>query len=130
VRLALLGAAVGTALVIPGLAGAGDPRLIFDVRPPVAVVLENGGRRDALLTIEARNPGDRRVRVERLRITYFEGDVAVGRLDPATSIFTRRPRSPPIASASISTWWSAVGCASFVRRRSSMYRSARQSTLR
>ena len=88
-RLAVFGAAVGAALTIPGLAGAGDPRLLFDIRPPVATVLENGGRRDALLTIEVRNPGDRRVRVERLHATYFEGDVAVGSLDPATSIFTR-----------------------------------------
>jgi len=89
VRLAVIGAAVGAALTIPGLAGAGDPRLLFDIRPPVATVLENGGRRDALLTMEVRNPGDRRVRVERVHVTYFEGDVAVGSLDPATSIFTR-----------------------------------------
>jgi hypothetical protein len=75
--------------MIPGLAAAGDPRLLFEVRPPVAVVLENGGRRDAFLTIDARNPGDRRVRVERMRLTYLEGDAAVGTLDPATSIFTR-----------------------------------------
>jgi len=89
VRLALFGAAVGTALMIPGRAGAGDPRLLFDIRPPVTLVLENGGRRDALLTIDARNAGDRRVRVERVRLTYLEGDVAVGTLDPATSIFTQ-----------------------------------------
>jgi len=89
VRLTFIGAAVGTALTIPGLAGAGDPRLLFDIRPPVAVVLENGGRRDALLTLEVRNPEDRRVRVERARAVYFEGETPVGSLDPATSIFTR-----------------------------------------
>ena len=88
-RLALFGAAVGTALMIPGLAGAGDPRLLFEIRPPVTLVLENGGGRDALLTIDASNPGERRVRVERVRLTYLEGDTAVGTLDPATSIFTR-----------------------------------------
>jgi len=89
VRLALFVAAVGTALAIPGLAGAGDPSLLFDIRPPVTVVLENGGRRDALVTIDAHNPGDRRVRVERLRVTYLEGDAIVGTLDPAAAIFTR-----------------------------------------
>jgi murein DD-endopeptidase MepM/ murein hydrolase activator NlpD len=89
VRLALYGAAVGCALTIPGLAGAGDPRLLFDIRPPTTVVLENGGRRDALLSIDVANPGDRRVRVERVRATYYAGETAVGTLDPATSIFTR-----------------------------------------
>ena len=88
-RLASYGAAVVAALVIPGLVQAGDPRLLFDIRPPVALVIENSGGRDALLTIDARNPGDRRVRVERVRLTYFEGDAAVGTLDPATSIFTQ-----------------------------------------
>ena len=88
-RLVVVGAAVGTALMIPGLAGAGDPRLLFEIRPPVTVVLETGGRRDALLSIDARNPGDRRVRVERMRLTYLEGDAAVGTLDPATPVFTR-----------------------------------------
>ena len=87
-RLALVCAAVGTTLTIPGLAGAGDPRLDFELRPPVAIVLENGGRRDALITIDARNPGDRRVRVAHVGAAYFEGDVRVGALDPATSIFT------------------------------------------
>lgn len=88
-RLAFFGAAVVAALVIPGLVRAGDPRLTFEIRPPVTLVLENGGGRDALLTIDARNPGDRRVRVERVRLTYFKGDTAVGTLDPATSIFTQ-----------------------------------------
>ena len=88
-RRVFLGAAVGTALVIPGLAGAGDPRLLFELRPPLTVVLENGGWRDALLTIDARNPGDRRVRVERMRMTYLQGDAVVGTLDPATPLFTR-----------------------------------------
>lgn len=88
-RLVRVGAAVGIALAIPGLAGAGDPRLTFEIRPPITVVLENGGRRDALLTIDAHNPGDRRVRVERVRLTYFEGETVVGTLDPATSVFTR-----------------------------------------
>ena len=80
---------MGTVLAVPGLAGAGAPRLLFDVRPSTITVLENGGRRDALLTIDVHNPGDRRVRVERARLTYFEGNAAVGVLDPATSIFTR-----------------------------------------
>ena len=88
-RLAPFGAAVVAALVIPGLVEAGDPRLLFDIQPPLTLVIENSAGRDALLTIEARNPGDRRVRVERVRLTYFEGDVVVGTLDPATSIFTR-----------------------------------------
>ena len=88
-RLALYGAAVGYALTIPGLAGAGDPRLLFDIRPPITVVLENGGRRDALLSIDVANPGDRRVRVERVRATYYAGETVVGSLDPATAIFTR-----------------------------------------
>jgi murein DD-endopeptidase MepM/ murein hydrolase activator NlpD len=88
VRLAVIGAAVGTALVIPGLAGAGDPRLLFELRPPETLVLENGGRRDALLTIDVHNPGDRRVRVDRLRLTYLEGETVVGTLDPAASLFT------------------------------------------
>jgi murein DD-endopeptidase MepM/ murein hydrolase activator NlpD len=89
VRLALIGAAVGTALTIPGLAGAGDPRLDFEVRPAAAIVLENGGRRDALLTIEARNPGDRQVRVERFRASYYRQDALVGTVEPATAILTR-----------------------------------------
>ena len=87
-RLAVFGAAVGTALSIPGLAGDGDPRLLFDIRPPITVMLENGGRRDALLSIDVHNPGDRRVRVDRLRLTFREGDAVVGILDPASSIFT------------------------------------------
>jgi len=89
VRLVVVGAAVGTALMIPGLAGAGDPRLVFEMRAPVTVVLESGGRRDALLSIDARNPGERRVRVEHMRLTYFEGETAVGTLDPAVPVFTR-----------------------------------------
>jgi hypothetical protein len=89
VRLAPYGAAVVAALVIPGLVEAGDPRLLFEIRPPVTIVMENGRGRDALLTIDARNPGDRRVRVEHVRLTYFEGDTPVGTLDPATSIFTQ-----------------------------------------
>ena len=105
-RLARLGAAVGAALVIPGLAGAGDPRLLFEIRPPVTAVLENGGRRDALLTIDAYNPGDRRVRVERMRLTYFEGDAVVGTVDPATSIFTRAGllSDPRIDPGGIDRW--------------------------
>lgn len=105
-RLARLGAAVGAALVIPGLAGAGDPRLLFEIRPPVTAVLENGGRRDALLTIDAYNPGDRRVRVERMRLTYFEGDAVVGTVDPATPIFTRAGllSDPRIDPGGIDRW--------------------------
>ncbi len=88
-RLAFVCAAVGTALAIPGLVRAGDPRLLFDIRPPITVVLENGGRRDALLTIEVRNPGDRLIRVSHVRATYFEGDTVALTLDPAASLFTR-----------------------------------------
>ncbi len=88
-RLLPYGAAVVAALMIPGLVEAGDPRLLFDIHPPVTWVIEHPGGRDALLTIVARNPGDRRVRVERVRLTYFEGDTAVGTLDPATSVFTQ-----------------------------------------
>ncbi len=86
-RLALLGAAVGTVLAIPGFSWAGDPRLLFNVQPPVGVVVENGGRRDALLTIDVHNPGDRRVRVERARLAYLEGDAVVATVDAATSVF-------------------------------------------
>ena len=87
-RLTFLGAAVGIFLAIPGFAGAGDPRLLFDVQPSAVYVLETGGRHDALLTLNVRNPGDRRVRVERVRLRYYKGDEAVSLLDPATSIFT------------------------------------------
>jgi hypothetical protein len=106
VRLAVLGAAVGTALVIPGLAGAGDPRLDFEIRPAVTLVLENGGRRDALLTIDAHNPGDRRVRVERVRLTYLEEGSVVGVLDPATTIFTQAGllSDPRIDPGGIDRW--------------------------
>jgi len=89
VRLPLIGAAIGTVLTIPGLARAGDPSLLFEIRPPVPVVLENGGRRDALVTLEVTNRGERRVRVERLSLTYYEGDTAIGATDPATPLFTR-----------------------------------------
>jgi len=94
------------ALVIPGLAEAGDPRLLFEIRPPVTVVLENAGGRDALLSIDAKNPGDRRVRVERVRLTYFEGDTAVGTLDPATSVFTRAGllSDPRIDPGGVDAW--------------------------
>jgi hypothetical protein len=87
VRLARLGAAVGIVLAIPGLIWAGDPRLVFHVQPPVGVIVENGGRRDALLTIDVHNPGDRKVRVERARLTYLEGDAVIATVDAATSIF-------------------------------------------
>lgn len=105
-RLVLFGAAVGTALAIPGLAGAGDPRLLFEIRPPVPVVLEAGGRRDALLTIDVRNPGERRVRVERLRVTYFEKDAAVLAVDPAASIFTEAglPSDPRVEANTRDVW--------------------------
>jgi hypothetical protein len=106
VRLALIGAAIGTVLAIPGRAGAGDPRLLFEARPPVTVVLENGGRRDALLAIDAYNPGDRRVRVDSLRLTYLERNVAVGKLDPATSLFRRAslPTDPVIEPGGRNIW--------------------------
>jgi hypothetical protein len=106
VRRVCFGAAVGTALVIPGLAGAGDPKLLFEMRPPVAVVLENGDRRDALLSIDAHNPGDRRVRVERMRMTYWQGGTVVGTLDPATPIFTRAGllSDPRIDPGSVDHW--------------------------
>jgi len=106
VRLVFFGAAIGTVLAIPGLARAGDPHLLFDLRPPVTVVLENGGRRDALLTIDVRNPGDRRVRVESLRLTYLEREAAVGTLDPATSLLTRAnlPSEPLIDAGGRDLW--------------------------
>jgi hypothetical protein len=106
VRLALLGAAIGTVLAIPGLTRAGDPRLLFEVRPSVTLVLENGGRRDALLAIDAHNPGDRRVRVDSVRLTYLEHDVAVGKLDSATSLFRRAnlPTDPIIEPGGRNVW--------------------------
>ena len=105
-RLALFGAAIGTVLAIPGPARAGDPRLLFEVRPPATVVLESGGRRDALLTIDVQNPGDRRVRVESLRLTYLERDVPAGTFDPATSLFTRAglPSDPVIEAGGRELW--------------------------
>jgi hypothetical protein len=75
--------------MIPGLARAGDPRLVFDVRPADVIVLENGGRRDALFTLQATNPGDKRVRVEHVSATFFEGNAPVLTIDPATSLFTQ-----------------------------------------
>lgn len=105
-RLTALGAAVGALLAIPGFAGAGDPHLLFDVQPTAAVVLENGGRRDALFTIDVRNPGDRKVRVERVRLTYLAGESVVGTLDAATSIFTRAGLlSDPRVDAGASDRW-------------------------
>jgi peptidase M23-like protein len=106
VRLALIRAAFGTVLAIPGLARAGDPRLLFEVRPPETVVLENAGRRDSLLNIDVHNPGDHRVRVESFRLTFLEGDVAVGKLDPATSLFRRAglPTDPIIDAGGRDLW--------------------------
>jgi hypothetical protein len=100
-------AAVGTALAIPGLAGAGDPQLVFDVRPAAPIVLESGGRRDALVTLEVDNPNDRALRVGSLRVTYFEGDVAVKTVDPATSIFVDAGMvsDPRVEPNSRSTWY-------------------------
>jgi hypothetical protein len=106
VRLASLGAAIGTVLAIPCLVRAGDPRLILEVRSPVTVVVEGGGRRDALLTIDAHNPGDRRVRVDSLRLTYLERDAVVGKLDPATLLFKRAglPFDPVIDAGGRDVW--------------------------
>jgi hypothetical protein len=106
VRLAPFGAAVGAVLAIPCLVRAGDPRLNLEVRPPVTVVLETGGRRDALLMIDAHNPGDRRVRVDTLRLSYLERDVVVGTLDPATSLFRRAgfPFDPVIDAGGRDRW--------------------------
>jgi hypothetical protein len=76
------------------------------VRPPVTVVIENGGRRDALLTIDAHNPGDRRVRVDSFRLTYLERDVVVGKVDPAMSLFRRAglPFDPVIDPGGHDIW--------------------------
>jgi len=87
VRLAFIGAAVGAALAIPGLAGAGDPWLLLKPRPETPLVLDYGARREALVSLDVANTTDRTVRVAKLRITYFEGDRAVGTLDPATELF-------------------------------------------
>lgn len=86
-RLVLTVAAVTAALAIPGLAGAGDPQLQFEVRPQAPVVLESGGRRDSLLTLDVRNPSDRPIRVDGIRIVYFEGATAVKTVEPATELF-------------------------------------------
>jgi hypothetical protein len=106
VRLAFVRAAIGSALTIPGLAGAGDPRLTFELRPPVTIVCESGGRRDALLTIDAHNPGDRQVRVLGVRATYFEHDAAVATLDQATSVFTSAglPSDPRVDAGAHAVW--------------------------
>ncbi len=105
-RLVLVGAAVATALALPGLAGAGDTRLVFEIRPAVPVVLEVGGRRDALLTIDVRNPGERRVRVERFRVTYFEKGKSILAIDPADSIFTEAglPSDPRVDAKARELW--------------------------
>jgi len=107
VRLVLWMAAVGTALAIPGLVGAGDTQLVFDVRPANPVVLESGGRRDALVTLEVDNPGERALRVSAVKVTYFEGDVAVKTVDSATSIFTDAGliSDPRVEPNSRATWY-------------------------
>jgi hypothetical protein len=107
VRLVLWMAAVGTALAIPGLAGAGDPQLAFDVRPAAPIVLESGGRRDALVTLDVHNPSERALRVSGIRITYFEGDVAVKTVDPATSLFVDAGlvSDPRVEPAGRATWY-------------------------
>jgi hypothetical protein len=87
VRLAVFGAAVGIVLAIPGFSWAGDPRLLLHVQPPIGIVFDNGGRRDALLTIDVHNPGDRKVRVERARLSYLAGGTVVAKVDAATSLF-------------------------------------------
>ncbi len=74
-------------MTIPGLVGAGDPRLELTPRPQIVTVLESGGRRDALLTIEAQNPGERPVRVDRVHVRYLEGDRVVSTVDDASEMF-------------------------------------------
>lgn len=104
-RLAAL-AAIGAALAIPGLAGAGDPQFVFELRPPVPIVLESGGRRDALLALQVRNPNDHTLRVDRVRLTYFEGDTPVKTVDPATEIFTDAGllSDPRVEGNAVDTW--------------------------
>lgn len=87
-RRAAFVAAVGTALAIPGLVGAGDPQLLLEARPAAPIVLSSAGRSDALLSLEARNPTDHPVRVEGLRLIYLEGARTVATVDPATYLFT------------------------------------------
>jgi len=87
VRLVFTAAAVTTALAIPGLAGAGDPQLQFEVRPKTPIVVDSGGRHDALLTLDVRNPGDRATRIEGLRLVYFEGSTVVKTVEDASALF-------------------------------------------
>lgn len=105
-RLIALCAAVGTAVAIPGLAGAGDPSLLIQLRPSAPIVLESGGRRDALVTLEVRNPGDKAVRVDRFKITWFAGDTVTGTLDPAVPVLLEAglASDPRIDPGATQTW--------------------------
>ncbi|HEX4826465.1 MAG TPA: M23 family metallopeptidase [Candidatus Polarisedimenticolaceae bacterium] len=86
-RLVFTAAAVTTALAIPGLAGAGDPQLQFEIRPKVPVVIDSGGRRDTLLALDVHNPSDRPTRIEGLRLLYLEGTSVVKTVDDASALF-------------------------------------------
>jgi murein DD-endopeptidase MepM/ murein hydrolase activator NlpD len=81
-------AALAAALAIPGLAGAGDPQLAVTIQPESPIVVESGGRREAIVTLEVRNDEDRAVRVDALRLVYFERDVAVKVVERASELFT------------------------------------------
>ena len=87
-RLVFIGAAVGAALTIPGLAGAGDPWLLLKSRPETPIAVDAGGRRDVLVSLDVANTTARTVRVAKLRVTYLEGNRPVGTVDPATTVFT------------------------------------------
>jgi hypothetical protein len=75
----------------------------------VPIVLESGGRRDTLFSLDVGNRGDRPVRVDGIRIVYLEGERAVRTVEDATSLFTDAgllsdPRVEPGASVS----WSGL----------------------
>ena len=97
---------MATALAIPGLVGAGDPQIEIRFRPEVPFVLEAGGRRDALVTFDFDNRNDRAIRVDHLRVTYFDGDVAVKSVDPATAMLVAigLESDPRIDAGSHATW--------------------------
>jgi len=109
VRLVPTAAAVTAALAIPGLVGAGDPHLQIQPRPSSPIVLESGGRRDTVVSLEVRNPGERSVRVDDLRILYLEGQTAVQTIESASSLFTEAGLlSDPRVEANATEVWSGL----------------------
>ena len=105
-RLVFIGAAVGAALTIPGLAGAGDPWLLLKSRPETPIALESGGRRDVLVSVDVANTTEHTVRVAKLRVTYLEGERPVGSVDPATSVFIEAGllSDPRVPAGEHDTW--------------------------